>query len=132
MLGRTRSARNAFELREGIALVTHHGHDVDRSKSGKSKGAGTGLGQINAATFNIRPSVRDRDSNGVTIFLVGDLNFGTKGQRFVGRRHSIIVEGGTAGSFGSRLRRVTQGVHGCDTVFSANWNVEQTKYERRN
>jgi hypothetical protein len=49
----------------------------------------------------------------------------------VGRRHSIIVERGTAGSFGSRLRRVTQGVHRCDTVFSSNWNVEQTKYERR-
>jgi hypothetical protein len=112
-------------------LVTHHGHDADRSKSGKSKGAGTGLGQINAAAFNIGPSVRDRDRNGMTIFLVGDLNLGTKWQRFVGRRHRVIVERGTAGSFGSRLRRVTQGVRRCDTVFSANWNVEQTKYERR-
>ena len=130
MLGRTRSARNAFELREGIALVTHHGHDVDRSKSGKSKGAGTGLGQINAATFNIRPSVRDRDRDGITTLIVGDLDLGTKGQRFVRRRHCVVVVRDAAGSFGPRLRRVSHGVHRCDTVFGMNWNVEQTKYER--
>ena len=108
-------------------LVTHHWHDADGSKSGKSKGAGTGLGQINAAAS---PSIRDRDHNGMTIFLVSDLNFGTEGQRFVGRRHRALVERGTAGSFGSTLRRVTQGVHRRDTVFSPNWNVEQTKHER--
>src|SRR5262249_35575710 len=111
-------------------LVAHHRDDTDRSKSGKSKGACTGLGQINAAAFNIRPSVRDRDRDGMTILLVGHLDFGTKGQRFVRRRHGGIVERNAAGSFGSRLRRVTHGVHRCDTVFSTNWNVEQTKYER--
>jgi hypothetical protein len=31
---------------------------------------------------------------------------------------------------GSRLRRVSHGVHRCDTFFGTNWNVEQTKYER--
>jgi hypothetical protein len=112
-------------------LLTHDGHDADRSKSGKSKGAGTGLGQINAAALNIGPSVGDCDRNGMTILLVGDLNFGTKGQRFVGRRHSIIVERGAAGSSGSTLRRVTQRVHRCQAIFRTNWNVEQTKYERR-
>jgi hypothetical protein len=104
MLGRTRSARNAFELREGIALVTHHGHDVDRSKSGKSKGAGTGLGQINAATFNIRPSVRDRDSNGVTIFLVGDLNFGTKGATQSSARTGMWSKQSTSAASNRRIR----------------------------
>jgi hypothetical protein len=108
-------------------LVTHHGHDAHGSNSGKSKGVGTGLGQINAAASHIGASVRDRDRNGMTIFLVGDLNFGTKGQRFVGRRHRAIVERGTAGGFGSTLRRVTQGVHRRDTVFSSNWNVEQVR-----
>jgi len=66
----------------------------------------------------------------MTILLVGDLDFGTKGQRFVRRRHGVIVERDAAGSFGSRLRRVTHGVHRCDTVFGTNWNVEQTKYKR--
>src|SRR5256884_4132646 len=63
-------------------LVAHHRHDTDKSKFGKSKGACTGLGQINAVAFNIRPSARDRDHDGMTILLVGDLDFGTKGQRF--------------------------------------------------
>src|SRR5262249_31992941 len=45
---------------------------------GKSKGACTGLGSINAAAFNIRPSVRDRDGDGVTILLVGDLTLEPK------------------------------------------------------
>jgi hypothetical protein len=88
-------------------LVAHHRHDTDRSKSGKFKRARTGLGQINAAAFNIRPSVRDRDRDGMTILLVGDLDLGTKWQRFVRRRHGVIVERDAAGSFGSRLRRVT-------------------------
>jgi hypothetical protein len=114
-----------------IVLVTHHRHDADRSKSGKSKGAGAGQGHINAAAFNIGPPVRDRDRNGMAIFLVGDLNFRTKGQRFMRRCHRVIVERGTAGGFCSTLRRVPQGVHRCDAVFSANWNVEQTKHERR-
>jgi hypothetical protein len=48
-------------------LVAHHRHDTDRSKSIKSKGACTGLGQINAAAFSIRASVRDRDRDGMTI-----------------------------------------------------------------
>src|SRR5215475_8813466 len=108
-------------------LVAHHGHDTDGSKSGKSKGACTGLGQINAAAFNIRASVRDRDRDGMTILLVGDPDFGTEGQRFVRRRHGVIVERDATGSFSSRLRRVTHGVHRCDTVFGTNWNVEQTK-----
>ena len=125
----------ARQIREAFpafhqSLIGHHRHDTDRSKSGKSKGACTGLGQINAAAFNIRPSVRDRDRDGMTILLVGDLDFGTKGQRFVRRRHVVIVERDAASSFGSRLRRATHGVHRCDTVFGTNWNVEQTQYER--
>src|SRR5947207_9684680 len=120
-----RPFRHSFQV-----LVTHQGHDADGSKSGKSKGAGTGLGQINAAASHIGASIRDRDRNGMTIFLVGDLNFGTEGQRFVGRRHRAIGERGTAGSFGSTLRGVPQGVHRRDTVFSPNWNLEQTKHER--
>src|SRR5215831_7462695 len=52
----------------------------------------------------IRPSVRDRDRDGMTIRLVGDLDFGTKGQRFVRRRHGVIVDSDAAGSFGSTLR----------------------------
>jgi hypothetical protein len=32
-------------------LVAHYRHDTDRSKSGKIKGACTGLGQINAAAL---------------------------------------------------------------------------------
>src|SRR5262249_49194691 len=110
--------------------VTHHRHDADTSKSGQSKGACTGLGQVNAATFNIRPSVRDRDRDGMTILLVGDLDFGTKGQRSVRRRHGVIVERGATGSFGSTLRRVTHSIYRCETVFGANWNVEQAKYQR--
>jgi hypothetical protein len=113
----------------GQWLVAHH-HDADRGKSGKSKGACTGLGQINAAAFNVRPSIRDRDRDNMTILLVRDLDFGTKGQPFVRRRHGVIVERDATGSFGSRLRGVTHGVHRCDTVFGKNWNVEQTKYER--
>jgi hypothetical protein len=61
-------------------LVAHNRHDTDRSKSGKIKGTCTCLGQINATAFNIGPSVRDRDRDGTTIPLVGDLDFGTKGQ----------------------------------------------------
>ena len=110
--------------------VARHRHDADRSESGKSEGTCTGLGQINATAFNIRPSVRDRDRDGMTILLVDDLDFGTEGQRFVRRRHGVIVERDAAGSFGSRLRRVTYGVHRCDAVFGTNWNVEQTKYKR--
>ena len=119
----------AVRFRVSRLLIAHHRHDTDRSKSSKSKGACTGLGQINAAAFNIGSSVRARDRNGITIFLVGDLNFGTEGERFVGGRHRAIVERGTAGSFGSTLRGVPQGVHRRDTVFSPNWNVEQTKHE---
>src|SRR5262249_246662 len=111
-------------------LVAHYRHDADGNKFGKSKGACTGLGQINAAAFNIRPPVRDHDRDGMPILLVGDLDFGTKGQRFVRCRHGVVVEGDPAGSFGSRLRRVSHGIHRCDTVFGKNWNVEQTKYER--
>jgi hypothetical protein len=73
-------------------LVAHHRHDADRSKSGKSKGARTSLGQINAAAFNISPSVHDRDRDGMTTLLVGDLDLGTKGQRFVRRRQDVIVK----------------------------------------
>src|SRR5215831_7071334 len=108
----------------------HYRHDVDGNKSGKSKGTCTGLGQINAAAFNIRPSVRDRDRDRMAILLVGDLDFGTKGQRFVRRRHDVVVERDAAGGFGSTLRRVSHGVLRCDTVFGTNWNAEQTKYER--
>src|SRR5262249_23651482 len=111
-------------------LVAHYRHDADENKSGKPKGTCTGLGQINAAAFNIRPSVRDRDRDGITTLLVGDLDLGTKRQRFVRRRHGVVVERDAAGGFGSRLRRVSHGVHRCDTVFGKNWNVEQTKYER--
>ena len=82
----------------------------------------------------------------MTILLVGDLDYGTKGQRFVRRRQGVIVERDAAGSFGSRLRRVTHSVHRCETVFGTvfgtnqnvgtnwnvgtKWNAEQTKYER--
>ena len=62
---------SAFALHQ--RLIAHHRHDTDRSKSGKSKGSCTGLGQINAAAFNIRPSIRDRNRDGMTILLVGDL-----------------------------------------------------------
>jgi len=117
-------------LRVSRWLLAHHRHDTDTSKSGKSKGACTGLRQINAAAFNMRPSVSDRHRDGMTVLLVGDLDFGTKGQRFVRRRHSIIVERDAARSFGSTLRRVTHGIYRCDTVFGKNWKVEQTKYER--
>src|SRR5262249_46292857 len=103
-------------------LVAHYRHDADRSKFGKSKGACTRLGQIDAAAFNIRPSVRDRDRHGMTILLFGDLYSGTKRQRFVRSRHGVIVQTDAAGSFGSRLRRIAHGVHGCETVFGANWN----------
>jgi hypothetical protein len=75
-----------------------------------------------------RPTVRDPHGNGMAGFLVGDLDFGTKRQRFVRRRHGVILERDAAGSFGSRLGRVTDGVHRCDTVFGKHWNVEQ--YER--
>ena len=102
----------------------------DRSKSGKSKGTCTGLGQIDAAAFNIRPAIRDPDRNGMAVVLVGDLDFGTKRQRFVRRRHGVIVERNAAPSLGSTLRRISRGVHGCDTVFTTNWNVEQTKCQR--
>jgi dTDP-4-amino-4,6-dideoxygalactose transaminase len=59
-----------------------------------------------------------------------DLDLGTKGQRFVRRRHGVVVVRDAAGSFGSTMRRVSHGVHRCDTVFGMNWNVKQTKYER--
>jgi hypothetical protein len=39
----------------------------------------------------------------------------------VRRRHGVIVERNAAGSFGSRLRRVTHDVHRCDAVFGTNW-----------
>ena len=93
----------AFDVAFHRWLVAHYRHDANGSKSGKSKGACTGLGQINAAAFNIRPSVHDRDRDGMTILLVGDLDFGTKGQRFVRRRHGVIVERDAAGSFGSSV-----------------------------
>ena len=120
----------AFDVAYHRRLVAHYRHDADGNKSGKSKDTCTGLGQINAAAFNIRPSVRDRDRDGITTLLVGDLDLGTKGQRFVRRRHGVVVVKDPAGSFGPRLRRVSHGVHRCDAVFGMNWNVEQTKYER--
>src|SRR5262245_38341436 len=126
----TSCAEAAFNVAYHRCLVAHYRHDADGNKSGKSKGTCTGLGQINAAAFNIRPSVRDRDRDGITTLLVGDLDLGTKGQRFVRRCHGVVVERDAAGSFGSTLRRVSHGVHRCDTVFGKNWNVEQTKYER--
>src|SRR5262245_12005560 len=98
--------------------------------TGKSKGTCTGLGQINAAAFNKRPTVRDPHRNGMAVVLVGDLDFGTKGQRFVRCRHAVIVERDAARSLGSTLRRVSNCVHGCDTVFGTNWNDKQTKYKR--
>src|SRR6516165_2436087 len=70
----------AFDVVYHRCLVAHYRHGTDGNKSGKSKGTCTGLGQINAAAFNIRPSVRDRDRDGITILLVGDLDLGTKGQ----------------------------------------------------
>src|SRR5262249_35311661 len=117
----------AFDVAYHRCLVAHYRHDADENKSGKPKGTCTGLGQINAAAFNIRPSVRDRDRDGITTLLVGDLDLGTKGQRFVRRRHGVVVERDAAGGFGSKLRRVSHGVHRCDTVFGKNWNVEQTQ-----
>src|SRR6516225_9585113 len=120
----------AFDVAYHRRLVAHYRHDADGNKSGKSKGTCTGLGQINAAAFNIRSSVRDRDRDGITTLLVGDLDLGTKGQRFVRRRHGVVVVKDPAGSFGPRLRRVSHGVHRCDAVFGMNWNAEQTKYER--
>jgi hypothetical protein len=54
------------------------------------------------------------------LYLVGDLDLGTKGQRFVRRRHGVFVERDAAGSFGSALRRVSHGVYRCDTVFGMN------------
>ena len=86
-----------------VILVTRHRRNGDRGKPGKSKGARTSPGQINAAPFNIGPSVRDRDRHGTTVLLVGDLDFGTEGQRLVRRRHRIIAERDTAGGFGSSL-----------------------------
>src|SRR5262249_3942123 len=126
----TRCPEAAFGVAYHRCLVAHYRHDADGNKSGKSKGTCTGLGQINAAAFDIWPSVRDCDRDGITTLLVGDLDLGTKGQRFVRRRHGVVVERDAAGSFGSTLRRVSHGVHRCDTVFGTNWNVEQTKYER--
>jgi len=96
----------AFDVAYHRRLVAHYRHDADGNKSGKSKGTCTGLGQINAAAFNIRSSVRDRDRDGITTLLVGDLDLGTKGQRFVRRRHGVVVVRDAAGSFGPRLRRV--------------------------
>jgi hypothetical protein len=119
-----------FDVAYHRCLVAHYRHDADGNKSCKSKGTCAGLGQINAAAFNIRSSVRDRDRDGITTLLVGDLDLGTKGQRFVRRRHGVVVVRDAAGSFGPTLRRVSHGVHRCDTVFGMNWNVEQTKYER--
>jgi hypothetical protein len=43
----------------------------------------------------------------MTILLVGDLDFATKGQRFVRRRHGVIVDRDAAASFGSTLRSPT-------------------------
>ena len=90
----------AFDVAYHRCLVAHYRHDADGNKSGKSKGICTGLGQINAAAFNIRSSVRDRDRDGITTLLVGDLDLGTKGQRFVRRRHDVVVVRDAAGSFG--------------------------------
>jgi hypothetical protein len=50
-------------------------------------------------------------------FLLVTLTLEPEGQRFVGRRHDVVVERDTAGSFGSRLRRVSHGVLRCYTVF---------------
>ena len=78
----------------------------------------TTRGQINAAAFNVRSSVRDRDRDGMSGLLVGYLHRGTKGQRFVRRGHGVIVERDAAGGCGSRLRRIPQGIHRCDTFFA--------------
>jgi hypothetical protein len=69
-----RTAPGGLEVAFHRWLVAHHRHDADRSKSSKSKGTCTGLGQINAAAFNVRPSVRDRDRDGMTILLIGYLD----------------------------------------------------------
>src|SRR5262249_45438464 len=60
----------AFDLAYHRCLVAHYRHDAYGNKSGKSKGTCAGLGQINAAAFNIRPSVGDRDRDGITTLLV--------------------------------------------------------------
>ena len=60
-------------------LVAHHRHDADRSKSGKSKDTRTGLGQINAAAFNMTSSIRDRDRGGMTVPLLVTLTLEPKG-----------------------------------------------------
>ena len=91
-------------------LVAHYRHHADRSKPGKPKGACPGLGQINAAAFNVRSSVRNRDRDGMSGLLVGYLHRGTKGQRFVRRGHGVIVERDAAGSCGSRLRRISHAI----------------------
>src|SRR5262249_34375129 len=54
----------AFDVAYHRCLVAHYRHDADENKSGKPKGTCTGLGQINAAAFNIRPSVRDLSDQG--------------------------------------------------------------------
>ena len=81
------------------SLIAHYRQDGDWSKPGKPKGACTGRGQINAAAFNVRPSVRDRDRNSMSGLLVGYPHRGTKGQRFVRCSHVVVVERDSAGSF---------------------------------
>jgi hypothetical protein len=68
-----------FDVAYHRCLVAHYRHDADGNKSGKSKGTCTGLGQINAAAFNIGPSVRDRDRDGMAILLVVTLTLEPKG-----------------------------------------------------
>jgi hypothetical protein len=75
--------------------------DSDASKSRKSKGTRTGLRHINAATFNIRPTICNRNRDGMAILFIGHLHYGAKRQRFVRRRQRTIVEGDAAGSFRS-------------------------------
>src|SRR5262249_29947706 len=69
----------AFDVAYHRCLVAHYRHNADRNKSGKSKGTCTGLGQVNAAAFNIRPSVRDRDRNGRPFSLLVTLTLEPKG-----------------------------------------------------
>ena len=51
------------------------------------------------------------------LFLLVTLTLEPKGSDLCARRHDVVVERDAARSFGSRLRRVTHGVHRCDTVF---------------
>ena len=53
--------------------------------------------------------------------------FGTAPTIGVGKK--LIVEGNAAGRFRARLRRLTDGIDGCDTVFGASWTNQHKKYQ---